>query len=131
MTEMAQQLLAAMNAHDARALAAYFNVDYRSEHPTHPDRGFTGRDQVLENWTAVFEGVPDFTAVLVASARTGDALWLELRWQGTHHDATPFLMAGVIVLGVSDGTIAWARLYMEPVARNGGTIQRAVRELYK
>jgi hypothetical protein len=45
-----------MNHHDARAVAAFFADDYRSEQPLHPNRGFGGSEQVLANWTSVFEG---------------------------------------------------------------------------
>jgi hypothetical protein len=38
-------------------------------------------------------------------------------------------MAGVIVLGVQDETIAWARLYVEPVEQAGGGIEAAVRDM--
>ena len=36
-------------------------------------------------------------------------------------------MAGVMVCGVHDGRIAWARLYMEPVEQAGAGIDAAVR----
>jgi hypothetical protein len=38
-------------------------------------------------------------------------------------------MAGVVVCGVSDGLLGWARLYVEPVEREGGGIDAAVREM--
>jgi hypothetical protein len=38
-------------------------------------------------------------------------------------------MAGVIVCGVDAGTIAWARLYVEPVERGGEGIDAAVRDM--
>ena len=37
-------------------------------------------------------------------------------------------MAGVMLLGVRDGLIAWARLYVEPVEHGEG-IEAAVREM--
>jgi ketosteroid isomerase-like protein len=106
-----EQLVAAMNRHDARAVAACFAADYRSEQPLHPNRGFGGSEQVLANWTSVFEGVPDFYAERIASASAEGAVWTEMRWQGTHRDGSPFLMRGVIVIGVRDDEIAWARAY--------------------
>jgi ketosteroid isomerase-like protein len=125
------QLIGAMNRHDARAVADLFAADYRSEQPLHPNRGFGGSEQVLANWTSVFDGVPDFRAERIASASAGDVLWSELRWHGTHLDGSPFLMRGVIVTGVREGTVAWARLYMEPVEQGGGDIEAAVQELYR
>src|SRR5690349_20572070 len=99
-----------MNAHDIDAFVLLFAPDYDSEQPAHPDRAFVGRDQVRANWTAIFEGVPDFRAELVATAEDGDALWTEWRWSGTGLE-----MAGVIVFGIRDGRFASARLYVEPV----------------
>jgi hypothetical protein len=79
----------------------------------------------------VFEGVPDFAAEAVASASDDGVVWTEMRWDGTHHDGSPFRMAGVIVLGVHDDRIAWARLFMEPVEQGGADIDAAVEELYR
>ena len=132
MVDVIEQLIAAMNRHDARAVAAFFAADYRSEQPLHPNRGFGGSEQVLANWTSVFDGVPDFFAERIASATAGDTVWSEMRWEGSYRDGSPFLMRGVTVTGVRDGRIAWARLYMEAVETGGGTdINASVRELYR
>jgi len=125
------QLIAAMNRHDARAVAAFFAADYRSEQPLHPNRGFCGSEQVLANWTSVFEGVPDFFAERIASSSAEGVVWTEMRWKGTHRDGSAFLMRGVTVMGVRDDKIAWARLYLEPVEQGGTDIEGAVRELYR
>ena len=130
MADIIEQLLAAMNRHDAGALAALFAADYRSEQPLHPNRGFGGSDQVLANWTSVFEGVPDFSAERLSSATAEGVVWAEMRWKGTYRDGSPFLMCGVTVLGVREDKVAWARLYMEPVEQGGADIEGAVRELY-
>ena len=131
MADVAERLIAAMNRHDAEAVAACFAVDYRSEQPLHPNRDFVGSEQVLANWTSVFEGVPDFVAERVASVAAADTVWIELRWRGTHRDGSPFLMGGVTVLGLQDDRVAWARLYMEPVEVGGTDIEAAVRDLYR
>ncbi len=131
MVDVIEQLITAMNRHDAGAVAAFFAADYRSEQPLHPNRGFGGSDQVLANWTSVFEGVPDFFAERVASAVAEDTVWSEMRWDGSHRDGSPFRMRGVTVTGVRDGRIAWARLYMEPVEEGGTGIDASVRELYR
>lgn len=121
----------AVNAHDARRLAALIAPDYRSEQPVHPNRGFGGDGQVLENWSAVFEGVPDFTAELIASAVDGDVEWGEWSWHGHHADGSVFAMRGVTIFVVRDGLIVAGRLYMEPVESGGGDIEAAVQELYR
>jgi len=131
MADVMERLGAAMNAHDAQAVAACFAPDYRSEQPVHPNRGFGGSEQVLANWTSVFEGVPDFVAEQIAWAARDDAVWTEMRWSGTYRDGSPFLMRGVAVLGIRADAIAWARLYMEPVEEGGGDIDAAVEELYR
>ena len=127
--EVAEALAEAMNARDIEAFVSLFAPDYDSRQPAHPDRAFVGRDQVRTNWSAVFSGVPDFRAELVATAVEGDTLWSEWRWRGTHRDGSPLDMAGVIVGGVRDGRLAWARLYVEPVEAAGAGIDAAVREM--
>jgi ketosteroid isomerase-like protein len=121
-------LAEAMNARDIEAFVSLFAADYDSRQPAHPDRAFRGRDQVRENWSAIFAGVPDFRAELIATAGDEDALFTEWRWHGTHADGSRLEMAGVIVMGLRDGQIAWARLYVEPVEQGEG-IEAAVREM--
>ncbi len=128
MASMSERLAAAQNAHDAEAFAALFADDYRSEQPAHPGRAFTGRAQVRENWAAVFAGVPDFRAEVVAATRDGDVEWCEVDWQGNHTDGSPFRMRGVLVVTVRDGLVAAARLYVEPV-EPGEDIAAAVEHL--
>jgi ketosteroid isomerase-like protein len=121
-----RRLVDAFNAHDLDALVACFHEDYRSEQPAHPARGFTGREQVRTNWGQVFAGVPDLSAELLREAQTGDTAWGEWRFQGGRADGTRLDMAGVILCGVRDGRIAWARLYLELV-EPGDDIETAVR----
>src|SRR3954453_7469879 len=120
--DVAAALAEAMNARDIEAFVACFAEDYASEQPAHPDRAFRGREQVRENWSAVFAGVPDFTAELVSVAVDGDTEWSEWRWRGTQAGGEALDMAGVIVAGVRDGRMTWARLYVEPVERAGAGI---------
>ncbi|MEA2194816.1 MAG: hypothetical protein QOG42_1250 [Solirubrobacteraceae bacterium] len=126
---LAERLAQAMNAHDIDAFVALFAEDYDSRQPAHPDRAFRGREQVRENWSAIFASVPDFHADLVGASADGSRLWSEWRWQGTHADGSRLDMAGVIVFGVRDGAIAWARLYVEPIEQDGAGIEAAVSEM--
>lgn len=128
---MTERLLSAMNSRDAQAFAACFAPDYDSKQPAHPARAFRGRDQVLQNWTAVFAGVPDFRAELITYARADDAEIGEWRWSGTHLDGSAFEMRGATVLGVADELVQWGRLYMEPVEAEGGAIDEMVRDTYR
>ncbi|HYZ81500.1 MAG TPA: nuclear transport factor 2 family protein [Solirubrobacteraceae bacterium] len=127
--DVAVALADAMNAHDIDAFVALFAPDYDSRQPAHPDRAFVGRDQVRTNWTAMFSGVPDFRAELVATAVEAETLWSEWRWHGTHRDGSRLEMAGVIVFGVHAGALTWARLYIEPVEQGGAGIDAAVSEI--
>ncbi len=126
---VADRLAAAMNARDIDAFVALFDEDYDSKQPAHPDRAFRGRDQVRQNWSAVFDSVPDFSAELVDSSASGEVEWSEWHWRGTQSDGTPLDMAGVIVAGVRDGRLRWARLYVEPVEQGGAGIDAAVRQM--
>ena len=113
MATMAERLIQAWHSHDARRVAALFAEDYLSDQPAHPGRAFTGNEQVLANWTEVFEGVPDFSAELLASSVAGEAEWI---WTGRHADGSAFAMRGVTVLVIRDGLIAEGRPYMESFA---------------
>ena len=126
---VAERLRAAMNAHDIEAFVACFDEDYESEQPAHPDRAFRGREHVRRNWSAIFDGVPDFRSELIESGAIGETEWSEWRWRGTQSDGTPLDMAGVIVGGVRDGRLRWARLYVEPVEQGGAGIDAAVRSM--
>ncbi len=132
MGEVTNRVLAAMNTHDLDALVACFAQDYRSEQPAHPSRSFEGSDQVRENWMGVFSGVPDFNAELLLAATTDDGVEIgEWRWRGTHTDGSPFAMRGVTVMGIEGERIAWGRLYMEVVERDGADIDQMVQEAYR
>jgi ketosteroid isomerase-like protein len=123
---MLERLTAAQNAHDADTFASCFADDYRSTQPAHPARAFTGNEQVRDNWTALFGGVPDFRARLVDSCVDAEAEWGEVEWSGHHADGSPFLMRGVMVLTLADDRIAAARLYVEPVEGDGEAIGAVV-----
>jgi hypothetical protein len=126
---MAIQLQEALNAHDLEAFLALFHEDYRSEQPVHPGRGVGGRDQVRANWSAIFQGVPDFTANLLGHCQAGGQVWSEWRWTGTRATGGTLDMAGVLILGIRDAHIAWGRLYIEPVETSDESIQVAVHKM--
>ena len=127
--QVVARLQAAMNAHDVEAFVACFAEDYDSVQPAHPERAFRGRERVRANWSEVFTGVPDFRAELVRVTAVGDTAWSEWRWQGSQSDGGRLDMAGVIVFGLRDDRVAWARLYVEPVEQDGAGIQAAVRDM--
>ncbi|WP_404788395.1 nuclear transport factor 2 family protein [Altericista sp. CCNU0014] len=106
---------AAIDAHDIDALVNCFANDFVGEQPVHPERNVTGAEQVRKNWTGIFAQVPDIQAKLVTHTIAGDIGWSEWHWQGNQTNGTAFNLRGAVVTGLRENTIAWARLYMEPV----------------
>jgi ketosteroid isomerase-like protein len=131
MSHFLESLIDAQNSHDAERFASYFSEEYQSQQPAHPGRTFSGRAQVLENWSSVFAGVPDFRAELVAACSDGDVEWGEVDWRGHHTDGSTFAMRGVIILTIRDDQIATGRLYVEPVEDSGVDIDASVEQLYR
>jgi ketosteroid isomerase-like protein len=126
-TEFVHRLARAINAHDLEAMVACFAPDYRNETPVHPSRGFTGRDQVQQNWEQIFAFVPDLTAELVRLTVHDDVVWTEWEHRGTRRDGSPHLMRGVAIFGVRDSMAAWVRFYLEPVDEEAIDVDAAVR----
>jgi ketosteroid isomerase-like protein len=127
--KVVERLHSAMNQHDLQAFLACFDPDYRSEQPAHPNRGFGGREQVEKNWRALFEGIPDFRAELLATATEGDTLWSEWHWTGTRVDQQPLDMRGVTLFRTENGRVVSGRLYMEEVEQAGADIDETVSRL--
>lgn len=126
--ETIDRLMGATNRHDLDALVACFAEDYVNETPAHPARGFRGRAQVRRNWEQIFAFVPDIEAQVIRSSVDGEVVWSEWEMHGTRRDGTAHRMAGVIVFGVIDDLIYWARFYLEPVDTSEATVDDAVRE---
>ena len=119
-----ERLRDALNGRDLDAMLECFDPDYGSEQPAHPNRSFGGKEQVLENWSGMFETFPDFEAELLRHVSDGDVVWSEWHWR-----ATGLKMAGVVLLGLEQDRISWARLYMEPVEEAGQDIDEAMRTI--
>jgi ketosteroid isomerase-like protein len=131
MATIVERLRDSQNAHDAEGMAALFADDYDSQQPVHPARAFGGRAQVLQNWTSVFQGVPDFVSDLVSFTVAGETEWGEWSWHGHHVDGSHFAMRGVTIMVIHNDKISEARLYIEPVDAASEDIDAAVQELYK
>lgn len=95
----------------------------------HPERSFTGRDQVRRNWEQIFAAIPDLAAEVVRCAVDGDTAWTEWEHRGTRPDGTRHLMRGVVIFGVRGGVAEWARFYLEPVQADGDDADAAIRRL--
>lgn len=120
-SDLLERIVEAENSHDAEQVAALVAEDYRSETPAHPERNFTGREQVRQNWQAVFENTPDLSAELLRSTVDDDTLWTEWHLTGTQTDGTQLDMRGVAIWGVEKEVLQWGRIYMEPVDQGGET----------
>ena len=110
----------AMNAHDLDAFVALFAPDYDSAFPVHPERAVHGPEQVRRNWEHNFTEIPDMRATVLRATQDGDTVWTEWEWTGTLSNGAKYLSRGVVILGVRDDRVAWARLYTEPVERHAG-----------
>jgi ketosteroid isomerase-like protein len=120
--ETVRRLLEAVNAHDLEAMVGCFAEDYVNVTPAHPQRGFSGRQQVRRNWAQLFAGVPDLSAELSGMAVDGDRVWTEWDISGTRRDGAAFAMRGVVIFGVTGDVIASARFYLEPVEETSGDV---------
>jgi ketosteroid isomerase-like protein len=123
------RLTAAQNRHDLEGMLACFHEDYRSEQPLFPARTFQGIAQVRANWSALLEAIPDLHADVLRSAVDGDTVFVEIHWTGTKADGTPLEERGVLIMGIRDDRIAWARLYVDEVERDGAEIDAVVRRM--
>ena len=118
----------AQNRHDLDAFLACFDSDYRSDQPVHPDRAFTGSEQVRRNWAAVLMAcrisVPSWCA-----RRRGRTLPGRSGTGMVPASADTAGDAGVTIFGIQDDRILWGRLFMDEVDRSGEGIDQAVREI--
>lgn len=125
-TPLTERLREAVERKDVDAFVECFHEDYRSEQPAHPNRGFGGSRQVRKNWSAIMQDVPDVRFEVLRRAYEGDTEWVECRIHGTRSDGSFLDLRGVIIQGIEDGRIAWARLYLENVEQQGADIDEAV-----
>jgi len=125
--EAVQRLLEATNRHDLEGLVASFADDYSLQSPSHPARGFQGKDRVRGNWETIFAAVPDIQVELLSAATDGETVWTEQEMRGTRLDGTAHLMRGVFIFGVRDGLICWGRMYLEPVDDGGPNVLESLR----
>lgn len=130
MSTVVDRLVQAINAHDLEGLVSCFAGDYLNETPVHPQRGFTGSEQVRTNWTQLFDGVLDMRAAVLRRAESGHQVWTEWEVSGTRlEDGGPFLMRGVVIFGIEDDVISSARFYLEPAEEASGDVDAHTRRV--
>jgi ketosteroid isomerase-like protein len=113
--QVIKKLQKAMNEHNLDAMLECVDVDYVSEQPFYPDRNFTGREHMQENWTWILKNCPDFVSSLKRYSVSNDTIWAEWHWYGTNEDSSKFNMLGVTIFKVEGGRITNGRLFMESV----------------
>ena len=123
------RLSCALNAHDVESLVACFHSDYESLHPLHPERNSQGLAGVRHSWACVFDAIPDFQAELCRCAVAGDEVWTEWQWQGKHVDGPSFYAGGVMIFGLADDQLRWARVYTETVQIIGPDFDQILEEI--
>ena len=130
MCAVVEQLAEAINRHDLDGLVSCFAADYANETPVHPQRSFTGSDQVRRNWTQIFAGVPDIEAAVLRRAESDNQVWTEWEMSGTRsEDGGPFLMRGVVIFGIRGDVISSARFYLEPAEETSGDVDAHTRRV--
>ncbi|HWD66194.1 MAG TPA: nuclear transport factor 2 family protein [Solirubrobacteraceae bacterium] len=126
--QVIDRLVQATNRHDVDTVAGCFAEHYQNETPAHPARSFRGREQVRRNWEQIFGFVPDLRAEVTRSTIDGETAWTEWEMTGTRRDGSAHQMRGIVLFGIRDDVVQWARFYLEPVAVDEGTVDDAVRE---
>lgn len=124
--EVINRMAQRMTAHDLDGMVALMHVDYESEQPFHPARGFSGRAQMRANWAAILTGIPDLRAEAVASVQDGEVVWTEWHWVGTGEQGQPFELRGITQFTVREGLIVKGRLFTELVEQGGADINDSV-----
>jgi hypothetical protein len=111
-----RRLYDALNAHDPARVADAFTDDYRCETPMHPERAFTGNARVRQNYTEIFDRIPDLRADVLRWTRDEDVIWSEWEMTGTDPAGSQVILRGVVIATApEDGAIAHTRFYIEPV----------------
>jgi ketosteroid isomerase-like protein len=124
-----EAMRAALAAHDLEAYVDFFREDFVGERPRHPGGEVRGREEVRESWAEIIGDVPDMQVEVPAAVQDGDTIWSEWRMFGTARSGSLLEIRGVMIFGVRDGRIAWARTYLEPVEQAGKSLAELIEDL--
>ena len=80
-TELAQQILDAINAHDTQALRAIWADDVEERFP---DKTCRGKDELAGYFADLFAALPDFHMERLSSVEEGETVFLRWRMTATH-----------------------------------------------
>jgi ketosteroid isomerase-like protein len=124
-----EHMRAALDAHDLDAYVDFFAEDFIGERPRHPGGDVRGRDEVRVSWAEIIGDVPDLRVEIPAAVQDGDTVWSEWRIFGTARSGALLEIRGVMIFGVRDGRVAWARTYLEPVEQAGKSLAQLIGDL--
>ena len=80
-TELAQQIFAAINAHDVEALKEIWADDVEERFP---DKTCRGKAELAAHFEGLFAALPDFRMELVSSVEEGETVFARWKLTGTH-----------------------------------------------
>ena len=83
-TELAQQVLDALSAHDLEALRGIWADDVVERFP---DKTCRGKDELAAYFADLFAALPDFRMEKVSAVEEGDTVFVRWRMTGTHTGA--------------------------------------------
>jgi ketosteroid isomerase-like protein len=126
---LVEQMRATLDAHDLDGYVDFFHEDFVGERPRHPGGEARGRAEVREIWSEILGDVPDMRVEVPAAVQDGDTIWSEWRMYGTARSGSLLEIRGVMIFGVRDGRVAWARTYLEPVEQAGKSLAQLIGEL--
>ena len=80
-TELAQQVLDAINAHDLDALRGIWADDVEERFP---DKTCRGKEELSAHFKGLFAALPDFRMELVSAVEQGETVFARWKLTGTH-----------------------------------------------
>lgn len=118
--DVAARWIRAMTEHNLDGATACFHPNYRDEAPARRGEIVNGRDQVRRNFERLFRDVPNLRAELLATAGSGDTVWMEWRMSGSRRDGSQLEFAGVNIFELEGDQFVRGRIYTELVRDAGG-----------
>jgi steroid delta-isomerase-like uncharacterized protein len=80
-TELAEQIFAAINAHDVEALRGIWADDVEERFP---DKTCRGKEELSAHFKGLFAALPDFRMELVSAVEEGETVFARWRMTATH-----------------------------------------------
>lgn len=126
--EVVERWTQALTDHNLEDAVACFALDYRDRAPARRGEEVAGREQVRNNFIALFEAISDLRAELLGSVVEGSTVWMEWRLSGTRTDGTLMEFVGVNIFEVEGRCFTEGRIYTELV-RDSGDVDSQVDQM--